>query len=137
MHPLKNEMENQVACFENQLLPFSVFLRLRIYSSLWQAYTNKLENKVSRLEEENERLKKQKVLDACCTCLTSNEIHFKNIRFKSSTNRGPGSAALYSSKQYNLNAVPLTESAMLLSPLQGNFPGRNLGSLQEKGLHHT
>ncbi|XP_058077450.1 uncharacterized protein LOC131225865 isoform X1 [Magnolia sinica] len=78
-----------------------------------------------------------KVLDASCTCLTSNEIHFKNIRFKSSTNRGPGSAALYSSKQYNLNAVPLTESAMLLSPLQGNFPGRNLGSLQEKGLHHT
>lgn len=28
----------------------------------WQAYTNELENKVSRLEEENERLKKQKVL---------------------------------------------------------------------------
>ncbi|XP_058073073.1 uncharacterized protein LOC131221782 isoform X2 [Magnolia sinica] len=45
-----------------------------------KAYTNKLENKVSRLEEENERFKKQKVLDASCTCLTSNEIHFKNIR---------------------------------------------------------
>ncbi|XP_058114263.1 uncharacterized protein LOC131257419 [Magnolia sinica] len=29
-----------------------------------------------------------KVLDASCICLTSNEIHFKNIRFKSSTNRG-------------------------------------------------
>lgn len=28
----------------------------------WQAYTNELENKVSRLEEENERLKKQQVL---------------------------------------------------------------------------
>ncbi|KAJ3669003.1 hypothetical protein LUZ60_010953 [Juncus effusus] len=28
-----------------------------------QAYTNELENKVSRLEEENERLKKQKVID--------------------------------------------------------------------------
>jgi hypothetical protein len=28
----------------------------------WQAYTNELENKVSHLEEENERLKKQKVL---------------------------------------------------------------------------
>ncbi|KAJ1686717.1 hypothetical protein LUZ63_018107 [Rhynchospora breviuscula] len=28
-----------------------------------QAYTNELENKVSRLEDENERLKKQKVLD--------------------------------------------------------------------------
>jgi hypothetical protein len=27
----------------------------------WQAYTNELENKVSRLEEENERLKKQQV----------------------------------------------------------------------------
>jgi len=27
-----------------------------------QAYTNELENKVSHLEEENERLKKQKVL---------------------------------------------------------------------------
>ncbi|XP_058111668.1 uncharacterized protein LOC131254983 isoform X2 [Magnolia sinica] len=66
------------------------------------------------------------------TCLTSSKIHFKNIRFKSSTNRGPGSATLYGSKQYNLNAVRLTESAMLLSPLQGNFPGRNLGSLQEK-----
>ncbi|XP_058081988.1 uncharacterized protein LOC131230083 [Magnolia sinica] len=77
------------------------------------------------------------VLDASCTCLTSNEIHFKNIRFKSSTNREPGSAALYSSKQYNPNAVPLTELAMLLSPLQGNFQRRNLGSLQEKGLHHT
>ena len=28
----------------------------------WQAYTNELENKVSHLEEENERLKKHKVL---------------------------------------------------------------------------
>jgi ABA responsive element binding factor len=29
--------------------------------SAWQAYTNELENKVSHLEEENERLKRQKV----------------------------------------------------------------------------
>ncbi|XP_058106711.1 uncharacterized protein LOC131250054 [Magnolia sinica] len=71
------------------------------------------------------------------TCLTCSEIHFKNIRFKSSTNRGLGSVALYGSKQYHLNVVPLTKSAMFLSPLQGNFLGRNLGSLQEKGLHHT
>lgn len=39
------------------LICFFVFCIL-----LLQAYTNELENKVSRLEEENERLKKQKVV---------------------------------------------------------------------------
>jgi hypothetical protein len=39
------------------------FLSLSItYTVFQQAYTNELENKVSRLEEENEKLKKQKVL---------------------------------------------------------------------------
>jgi hypothetical protein len=32
-----------------------------IVLKIGQAYTNELENKVSRLEEENDRLKKQKV----------------------------------------------------------------------------
>lgn len=49
-------------------MPFSpsfmdhVYLFHRCVHSNWQAYTNELENKVLRLEEENERLKKQKVL---------------------------------------------------------------------------
>ncbi|KAJ0978049.1 hypothetical protein J5N97_013529 [Dioscorea zingiberensis] len=33
-----------------------------------QAYTNELENKISLLEEENEKLKKQKALDAIVHC---------------------------------------------------------------------
>lgn len=35
-----------------------------------QAYTHELENKVSRLEEENERLKRQKVCFAIATFLS-------------------------------------------------------------------
>ena len=46
--------------------PFVVYFcltwgNLLLYVLILQAYTNELENKVSRLEEENERLKKQKV----------------------------------------------------------------------------
>ncbi|KAL5980957.1 hypothetical protein ACLOJK_028877 [Asimina triloba] len=44
-----------------------------------------------------------------------------------------GSAALYGTKPYNLNAVPPSESTILINPLQGSLPGRNLGSLQDKG----
>jgi hypothetical protein len=48
-----------MTCLVSMLL-FSVYVLLTSY--LQQAYTNELENKVSRLEEENERLKRQKVL---------------------------------------------------------------------------
>ncbi|KAI0516401.1 hypothetical protein KFK09_009075 [Dendrobium nobile] len=43
---------------------------------------------------------------------------------------------LYASKQYNLNTAPPSDAAaaILGSPLQGNLPGRSLGSVQEKGL---
>lgn len=43
------------------LIHFFNLLNGYYFSYLFQAYTNELENKVSRLEEENERLKKQKV----------------------------------------------------------------------------
>lgn len=39
----------------------SILFDLENTISFKQAYTNELENKVSRLEEENERLRKQKV----------------------------------------------------------------------------
>jgi hypothetical protein len=43
---------------------------------LQQAYTNELENKVHRLEEENDRLKKQKVLYLFNTLLSECHPHF-------------------------------------------------------------
>ncbi|KAG0494823.1 hypothetical protein HPP92_005817 [Vanilla planifolia] len=43
-----------------------------------------------------------------------------------------GAAPLYASKQFNLNSVPPSDSAILGGPLQGSVPGRNLSSIQEK-----
>lgn len=44
-----------------------------------------------------------------------------------------GVAPLYGAKQYNLNALPPSESAAILgSPLQGGFPPRSMGPLQDK-----
>jgi len=44
-----------------------------------------------------------------------------------------GAAPLYGAKQYNLNVVPPSESAAILgNPLQGGFPPRSLGTLQDK-----
>ena len=45
--------------FISFLLLFCILNKLRVDDE--QAYTNELENKVSRLEEENERLRKRKV----------------------------------------------------------------------------
>ncbi|KAG0494843.1 hypothetical protein HPP92_005837 [Vanilla planifolia] len=43
-----------------------------------------------------------------------------------------GAAPLYASKQFNLNSVPPSDSAILGGPLRGSVPGRNLSSIQEK-----
>ncbi|XP_077211748.1 protein TIME FOR COFFEE-like isoform X2 [Tasmannia lanceolata] len=48
-----------------------------------------------------------------------------------------GSAPLYGTKPYNLNAVPPTESTMVSNQFQGSFAGRNLNSLQDKAPVHT
>lgn len=53
------------------VLYFSFFNRdmTREWCMVGQAYTNELENKVSRLEEENERLRRQKVYLYLCVCI--------------------------------------------------------------------
>jgi len=44
-----------------------------------------------------------------------------------------GAAPLYGAKQYNLNAVLPSENAAIIgNPLQGGFPPRSLGPLQDK-----
>ncbi|ONK76420.1 uncharacterized protein A4U43_C03F27630 [Asparagus officinalis] len=44
-----------------------------------------------------------------------------------------GAHPLYGSKQYNLNAVPASDSAAILgNPLQGGYPPRSLAPLQDK-----
>ncbi|KAJ6839565.1 protein TIME FOR COFFEE-like [Iris pallida] len=43
-----------------------------------------------------------------------------------------GTSPIYGAKQHNLNLVPPSEAAILGNPLQGSFPGRSLGPLQDK-----
>ncbi|CAL0303606.1 unnamed protein product [Lupinus luteus] len=50
-----------------------------------QAYTNELENKVSRLEEENERLRKQKELEKMLPCAPPPEPKYQLRRIASAT----------------------------------------------------
>ncbi|KAJ6810607.1 protein TIME FOR COFFEE-like [Iris pallida] len=43
-----------------------------------------------------------------------------------------GTSPIYGAKQHNLNLMPPSEAAILGNPMQGSFPGRSLGPLQDK-----
>ncbi|PKA61374.1 Protein time for coffee [Apostasia shenzhenica] len=72
----------------------------------------------------------------CSThCYIAQNIHYHQqiARLNPFWASAAGAGSLYGPKQYNINSVTLSESAILGSPLPGSLPGRSLGSVQEKG----
>ncbi|CAA6659119.1 unnamed protein product [Spirodela intermedia] len=71
----------------------------------------------------------------CAThCYIAQNIYYQQLtRMNPFWSAAAGSAApLYGAKPYNLNMMPGADSVALGSHLQGGFPGRGLGGLQDK-----
>ncbi|RZS06219.1 hypothetical protein BHM03_00036847 [Ensete ventricosum] len=55
----------------------------------------------------------------------------KDSKVEPKQEKSAGATPLYGAKPYNPNMVPSSDAAIPLNPMQGSFPGANMGALQD------